>query len=254
MLLGWGRAILMQFAHPLLAAGVAEHSTFRGGPFAAAIRLHHTVRAMLSLTFGSAAAQQQTLDIIRAIHRRVNGQLPEAVGRFPAGTPYSAEDPALLLWVHATLLDSIPPLYDRLVAPLSAAERDAYCSEAASVAIELGARSDEVPRTWDALQRYLESTLASGSIVVGPAARALAEALLAPPLAFVVWPAARVNRLIAAGLLPAELRRQYGFAWDARAERRLERTLGAIRGVRRITPAALAQWPESRRTPPPSAR
>ncbi len=156
VLLGWSRAILLQLAHPLVAAGVAEHSSFRGGPFAAAARLHHTIRSMLALTFGDNTQREAALETIRAIHRRVNGHLPTAVGRFSSGTPYSAEDPDLVLWVHATLLDSLPLVYEHLVAPLDADGRDAYCNEAADVAIALGAREVDVPRTWGALGHYMD--------------------------------------------------------------------------------------------------
>ena len=124
-LIGWTRAILLQIAHPLVAAGVFEHSGFRGSPVAAAARLHHTVKAMLALTFGDDAGRRRALEGILTIHRRVNGKLPEAVGVFPAGTPYSAEDPALVLWVHVTLLESLPLVYELLVAPLTASEHDA---------------------------------------------------------------------------------------------------------------------------------
>ena len=112
MILAWPRAILLQLAHPLVAAGVAEHSTFRAGPVTAAKRLHHTIRAMLSLVFGDEAAQARTIAAIRAIHKRVNGQLKTDVGPFPAGTRYSAEDPALLLWVHMTLIESVVFAHD----------------------------------------------------------------------------------------------------------------------------------------------
>ncbi|HEY6359526.1 MAG TPA: oxygenase MpaB family protein [Vicinamibacterales bacterium] len=246
MLLGWSRAILLQLAHPLVAAGVAEHSTFRGGPLTAVARLHHTVRAMLALTFGDASAQQRSLDTIRAIHRRVHGRLPHAVGRFAAGTPYSAEDPALLLWVHATLVDSVLLVYDRVVSPLSTAERDVYCAEASGVAVALGARDQEVPRTQEALHQYVSATLGSGAIAVGGQARELAEAVLAPPLGFVTWPAARVNQLVTAGLLPAAVREQYGFRWDANARRTLEAILRLIRGTRRALPRSIAWWPDAR--------
>src|SRR5918996_1999556 len=101
VLLGWSPAILMQLAHPLIAAGVLQHSTFHGGAFAAVARLHHTVSAMLSLTFGDQERRAAALSGIKAIHRRVHGTLPVSAGLFPAGTAYSAEDPALLLWVHA---------------------------------------------------------------------------------------------------------------------------------------------------------
>ena len=108
VLLGWGRAILLQLAHPLVAAGVHDHSSVRATPWAAATRLHTTVRAMLALTFGTDAERQHALYGIQQIHRRVRGHLPTAVGAWAAGTAYSAEDPALVLWVHLTLLESVP--------------------------------------------------------------------------------------------------------------------------------------------------
>src|SRR5437868_6215290 len=137
VILGWVRAILLQLAHPLIAAGVAEHSTFRAGTPAALGRLHQTIGAMLALTFGDEPARETALEAIRSIHRRVHGALRTACGPFPAGTPYSAEDPALLLWVHATLIDSIVRVYDRLVMPLTDADRDAYCADAVDVAVAL---------------------------------------------------------------------------------------------------------------------
>ena len=246
MLLGWSRAILLQLAHPMVAAGVDEHSTFRAGPFAAAGRLHHTVRAMLSLTFGDTPARDATLEQIRAIHRRVNGRMPEAAGGYAAGTPYSAEDPRLLLWVHATLVDSMPIVYESLVAPLTAAEHDAYCEEAAPIAVALGAREADVPRTRAGMRAYVAAMLASPEIEVSRQARALADAVLAPPFAPAIAPVAWANRLVTAGLLPPRVRAQYGLAWTARSDRQLERVLTTIAIARRLTPAGLAQWPEAR--------
>ena len=247
MLLGWSRAILLQLAHPLVAAGVAEHGDFRDGSLKAAARLHHTVRAMLSLTFGDEAASTAALARIREIHRRVHGQLSAAAGIFPAGTAYSAEDPELVLWVHVTLIESVLLTYDRIVEPLTPGERDAYCAEAAGVAIELGARPAEVPRTWSALTRSLERTYESGAIAVSEPARELAEAVLAPPFALFVAPLAAMNRLVTAGLLPEPIRAQYGFGWSAARERRLERTWSVLRRCRRMLPRPLALWPEARR-------
>ena len=129
MLLGWARAILLQLAHPLVAAGVFDHSGFRGTPYAAASRLVHRSRHALA-DLRDEVARQRTLDAIRAIHRRVNGVLAETTGRYPSGTRYSAEDPDLVLWVHATLIESVLLIYERLKAPLTPAERDEYCAEA----------------------------------------------------------------------------------------------------------------------------
>jgi len=246
MLLAWSRAILLQMAHPLVAVGIDEHSSFRARPWSAASRLHHTVRAMLALTFADQAGRAQALDGIRRIHRRINGTLPAAAGIYAAGTRYSAEDPALVLWVHATLLESIPLVYDQLVAPLADADRDAYCAEAAGTAIELGARPGEVPRTWQAARTHLDNGYRSGGIVVTDAARRMARMVLAPALSQVVLPLRSINRTLTVGLLPAPIREQYGFTWTPRDERAFGRTVRGIRTLRRHLPERVALWPEAR--------
>jgi uncharacterized protein (DUF2236 family) len=247
VLLGWGRAILLQLAHPLVAAGVHDHSGFRGTPYAAASRLFHTVHAMLALTFGDEPTRERTLEAIRTIHRRVNGVLPHATGAYPAGTRYSAEDPALVLWVHATLIESVILVYERLVGPLTAAERDEYCAEAAPVAVALAAREDEVPGTWTELRAYLDRMYASEAIVVGTQARELAKAVLAPSSSRLVAPAAWINRMVTVGTLPPHVREQYAMSWTPRQESTLGRIVSALRISRRWLPDAIALWPDARR-------
>ena len=246
VLLGWARAMLLQFAHPLVAQGVADHSRFRAGRLSAARRLRHTVRAMLALSFGSAAECEAALSGIRAIHRRVNGALPRAVGPFAAGTRYSAEDPELVVWVHLTLLESIPLVYELFIEPLSDAQRDTFCREAAWLAHALGVPEGMAPLSWDGLRQDLARTYASGRIVVGPTARDLAAAVLNPPLATLVAPATYLNRLLTIGLLPPEIRAQYGFRWNARRERALQVAIRVVRVARRAMPDTLALWPEAR--------
>jgi len=246
VLLGWGRAILLQLAHPLVAAGVFDHSGFRGTPYAAASRLYHTVHAMLSLTFGDDVARERTLEGIRAIHRRVNGVLPEELGRYPAGTRYSAEDPALVLWVHATLLESVMLVYEQIVAPLTEAERDHYCAEAFPIAVALAAREDEVPRTWRDLRAYLDRMYSSNAIVVGRQGRALAQAVLSPSGGWLVAPATWINRMTTIGLLPATVREQYGMTWTPRHDRTLARLMSLLRLTRRVLPDVVALWPDAR--------
>jgi len=243
LLVAWLRAILLQLAHPLIAAGVAGHSTFRGSARAALARLHQTVGAMLAISFGTAAERQSAIDGIAAIHRRVHGTLPSACGPFAAGTRYSAEDPALLLWVHATLLESVLLAYEQFVAPLTPAERDEYCADSADVAIALGAHGDAVPRTWNALCALLERGYASGDIVVGDQARALGASLVTP---FGSGIGRRVVTamvsLLAAGQLPPSLRSQYGFMWSPARERRFKRLVALCRFTRRWLPRRLAWW------------
>src|SRR5687768_12531031 len=247
VVLGWSRAILLQLAHPLVAAGVAEHSSLHAGRISAILRLHHTIHAMLALAFGDDASRQRALDGIKAIHRRVHGHLPTAAGPFPAGTPYSAEDAELVLWVHATLLESIPLAYELLVRPLTPVERDGYCGEAASIAIDLGARGDDVPRTWSENAAYMERMYRSGTIAVSAQARTLSTLVVSPPFGWLVAPATWMNRLVTLGLLPGDIRHQYAFTWSRRHAKALGVAARLIRSTRRVMPDAIALWPEARR-------
>jgi uncharacterized protein (DUF2236 family) len=245
VVLGWGRAVLLQLAHPLVAAGVGEYSQFSRGAGSFVKRARGTIGAMLTITFGTPAEAQEAIDHINAIHDRVNGVLREAVGPYPAGTPYSARDPQLLLWVHATLIESMVLTFEQLVGPLSVADKDRYVVEASFTTERLGVSRDRMPATYKELEDYLAERYASGEIVVGPDARRVAAELLSPPVGPAA-PAFRVTRLITIGLLPPSLRDGYGFEWDDRRERRFRQTLGVIRRVRGTLPARLREWPSSR--------
>jgi uncharacterized protein (DUF2236 family) len=248
MLLAWPRAILLQVAHPLVAAGVAEHSSFADGGFAAVHRLWQTVQAMLALTFGGKDEQADAIDGILSIHYRVRGTLRETVGPFPAGTPYSAENPDLVLWVHVTLLDSMVLAHDALFEPLSPGERDAYCAESAWVAVALGARPEAVPMTWAAARACFERVCASGVLAVGADGRAVGMVVLSPPLGPLAVPLTAVVAFITRAWLPESVRREYGLTWSERDARRLPRVLKALRAVRRVLPDRAARWSQSRST------
>ena len=247
LLLGWGRAILMQLAHPLVAAGVSEHSRFLGEGWGRWRRLHRTLSAMLALTFGPDERVAQVARRINGIHDRVHGRLPEAVGVFAAGTPYSAHDPHLLRWVHATLLDSFLLTYERYVGPLDDAERDRYCAEGTAIEQLLGIPAGFVPASEAALRTYMRAMLGGGQIAVSAAARTLAREVVAPPAPLAARPGLAFMRLVTIGLLPPELRTAYGFPWDARREALFRRSTPVVRAVLRATPPALRQWPAARR-------
>lgn len=252
LVLAWVRAILLQLAHPLIAAGIADHSTFRGSTLAAFARFRHTVNAMIALTFGRDSERDAAVHAIRAIHRRVHGTLAQSCGPFSAGTSYSAEDAALLVWVHATLIESMVLVYEELVGCLSAAERDTYCGDAADLAVALGASNRDVPRTWNEVRAYMDDRFASGEIVVGQQALTLTASLLSPfrPRRLVT-PAIS---MLAAGLLPSHVRRQYGFPWNRQRARRFRRTMVLLRLMRRVLPSFLTQWRRARPVDYPAIR
>lgn len=248
VVLGWPRAILMQLAHPLIAAGVCRHSSVRDNAAAPIYRLHATVSAMLGIAFGTDDERRAVIAHIKQIHTRVNGHLAEGVGPFARGTYYSAEDPLLVLWVHATLVDTSLFFYERLVGELSDAERDEYCRMSAPVAIELGARESEVPTNWRHMHEYVGSMLASPTLTVGPDARLVADALMHAKALRVAWPLSSFVTRLTIGSLPPGLRAQYGFLWSEGQEAALPSRMARMKRLRRSVPNVLARWATSSRS------
>lgn len=249
VLAGWGRAILLQLAHPAVAAGVHGHSAFRGSLAASLRRLRSTAGAMLAITFGDTEQMIAAAAGINAVHDRVRGHAPPPLELRGAGAlTYSAHDPALQRWVHATLVESMLLAYERLVRPLTATERDRYCQEAAIMEPLLGMPAGSLPRSAAHLDTYLEDMLAGGSLVVTDTSRALARAVLYPPHWHLAWPAFRAMHLLTIGTLPPSLRQAYGFEWRDRDERALARWTTLLRTVRRLMPRLAREWPLARRS------
>ena len=247
LLAGWGRAILLQLAHPLVAQGVAEHSAFLREPNGHVRRLRRTLESMLALTFGSDDEAQRAAARINAIHDRVHGRIAVCHGAHSAGASYSAHDPELLAWIHATLLDSFLLTFEIFVADLTEEERDRYCAESSRIEPLLGIPIGRLPKSHDALQRYLASMLATDKISVTDTARALGHAVLYPALAWPARPLAALSRLLTVGLLPHAIRDAYHLTWTPRRERVFRLIAGSSRRTLPLVPALLRHWPTARR-------
>ena len=232
LLFGGGRALLLEIAHPLVAAGVAEHSSYRTDPFG---RLQRTLEAMTAIVFRDRAAALAAARGVERAHQRVAGRLAAPAGRFAAGTPYSGRDPELMLWVWATLVDTAVAIYERFVDELDADARRDYYADHRSVVRVLGVPDALVPPTWDAFRAWFDGMLASDALAVTPVAREIAKAVLEPAAAI---SDARRLRLITTGLLPPRLREAFGLSWDEVSAARLEALSASVRGLRR--PAATA--------------
>jgi uncharacterized protein (DUF2236 family) len=223
ILFGAGRALLLQLAHPEVAAGVDEHSDFQHHPFR---RLQGTLEAVYTMVHGSA-------ELADGVGRRVRW-----IHDFVTGPAYRANDPANLLWVHATLLDSALSCYQRLVRPLSAIEVEAYYQEMTIVAERFGCPRDEQPADHRAFRAYWDEQVRT--IEVSDAGRRLAGDIVRPSLPLELHvplaPALAIQRLVAVGTTPAPLREQFGFAWDDRHQRRLDRVHAVARRSSRIVP------------------
>src|SRR5690606_16196786 len=133
---------------------------------------------------------------INRIHDHVFGHLDETAGPFPAGATYSAHDADLLSWVHTTLLDSMPRVYEQLVGPLASEQRDRYCAESAVMEPLLDIPSGMLPRSAAAVDAHIGDVLASGRLTVTDGSRAIGRAVLFPPRWRLFWPAFRPVQLL----------------------------------------------------------
>lgn len=206
------RALLMQAAQPVAFAGFFMSTGALGDPYA---RLGRTARVLHKITFGDRRGADRATARVRAVHSRVRGELSEPAGTFPAGTPWAANDPDLLLWIIATLVDSALLVYQRYVGALGRDERQAYWADYRVVGSLFGLEDSDMPETIEELEEYMQTTLSSDILHVSPAARELAvDIVLHPPVPVRARPLLELANFITVGLLPERVRREYGFRWD----------------------------------------
>jgi len=206
------RTLLMQAAHPVAFAGFFAHTGALDEPYE---RLQRTVRVLGLIGYGDRAEAQRATRRVRRIHRRIRGELPEPAGRFPAGTPYRADDPELLLWILACMADSALVVYERYVRSLSRAERDAFWQDYKVVGRQFGLRDADMPSEIEDFERYMRGMVDGDDLFVTPQARALAvDIVMHPPVPLHARPMLEVANFVTVGLLPARVRRMYGFSWD----------------------------------------
>ncbi|MHA7190129.1 oxygenase MpaB family protein [Arthrobacter sp. MDT2-16] len=236
---GGPAALLLQVAHPLVAEGVRAHSGFADDPLR---RLRGTLDAVLTVTFGDRTQVQAAAGYVERRHRPVRGTLPVEGGGIPAGTPYSATDPDLTLWVFSTLVWTALEVTDAFHRPAPAEERDAYYRDMRRLARLFAVPDEVLPEDYAALDRYVARQVRT-TLDVGAAAKQIARQVLAPEPPLVPRPLRSVPAVLAAGVLPPVLRDAYGLPW-----RRRERAVFAV--VRRaarlavpLLPARIRYWP-----------
>jgi uncharacterized protein (DUF2236 family) len=204
------RALLMQAAHPLAVAGLLAHSDALDEPYD---RLARTAQVLNTIGFGSKRDADRVTARVRAMHRRVRGAIPEAVGPYPAGTRYRADDPELLLWVLFTLVDSAVVVYRKYVGALSRDEEDALWHDYRVVGRLFGLRDRDMPGTLAELDDYRRTMLESDRLHVSPWARERARKIvLEPPAPLLARPLVETVNFITIALLPDRIREQYGFS------------------------------------------
>jgi uncharacterized protein (DUF2236 family) len=233
LLLGGGRALLMQVAHPMVAAGVADHSDFTVAPFD---RLWRTVDTALTVIFGDSSQWRSAVERVHRIHAGVHGERN--------GAAYSAFDPALLLWVHATLVDSSIEAYARLVRPMPLRVRERYYLEMRKMGTAFGVPEELHPPTYGDFRSYLRRTISA--LEIGDECRAVARRVLSPPAPFVLWPAGIASGLLSVGLLPPPIRAGLSLRWNRGTARAFTAAAAIVRSTVPLLPDRLRRWPHAR--------
>ena len=250
LLLGAGpRALLLQIAHPAVAAGVNDHSDFRADPWR---RLAGTLRSYLTIVYGSTGAARAEIRRLNTLHRGITGP------------GYAARDPELSLWVHATLVDSTMAVADAWLEPLSEERRAAYYAETMPIGRAFGVPDALLPPDVLAFDRYVAAMLGpDGPVRVSPLARDLAGVILRPPLAplapLLPLPTAASRSVLArvppttyswtlwpsVGLLPTSVRDDYGLSWGPRERVVSAWLVAGFRVWRPLLPASFRQMPKA---------
>jgi uncharacterized protein (DUF2236 family) len=243
LLVGGGAALVLQVAHPLVAAGVAEHSNYREDPWG---RLYRTLDLTTKMVFGSTAVAEEAAGRIKHVHKRVNGVTSEAGGRYPAGTHYDARDPELLLWVHATLVHTSLHVYTRYVGALSIADEREYYEEQKRLAELVGVPRDRQPDTLADFNEYWREMIDGDRIAATGALRDVVGATLRPELPFVMRPLVEALNLATVGMLPERLRAELGLPWGTNRRRVFDASRVVLSAILPALPRVMREFPPAR--------
>ncbi|MFJ1762410.1 oxygenase MpaB family protein [Amycolatopsis sp. NPDC088138] len=227
-----GQVLVLQVAHPVVAAGVRDHSNYTSDPWT---RLMRTGASLSIYVYGGTAGARVEADRLRSLHRTFTG--------VSGGRRYSALNPAAYAWVHATLV-KVPVDAQRFFGrPLSTSELDEYYAQMRAVGRMLGVREQDLPPDWAAFERYYDAMVAD--FTLNPTITALFETIrtVDKPVSWLPdswWRLhARAQMFLLRATLPPELRTRLGLQWTADDQRRFTRFARWVRLLCLPIPAGL---------------
>jgi uncharacterized protein (DUF2236 family) len=234
-----GYALVLQVAHPTVAAGVREHSNYAEDPWG---RLLRTLDYTYLMSYGGPEVAETTGRRLRTMHKRIKGTAPD-------GRRYYALEPEPFAWVHATLVEGIVAASQRFARRLSDEQIERLYREWLALGRVIGIRDEDLPADWAGFRAYfdrmVEERLEDSDVIHGVLETLTKPA--PPPLPVlrgrawraVRWPLARTGALATVGLLPPLLRERCGLRWTAGQERELSALAAVSRAMTPILPKRL---------------
>ncbi len=232
--LGAGRALLLQLAHPWVAAAIEQQSHTFTDPIG---RFHRTFDIIFNMVFGSL---EDSLAVARQLHRRhdkIGGILPSSAGPFAAGSAYFANSPSALRWVWATLTDTALIAYQLVLPPPLRHVRDEYYADSRLFAALFGIPQAYLPPDWQSFTAYVEEMAHSDTLTVTAAARSIAHRLFAGTDLW--FPIPNSYKALTAGLLPPPLREGFGLPYGPSERRQMQQLIDWARRAYPILPRRL---------------
>jgi uncharacterized protein (DUF2236 family) len=232
------RALCVGAVKPLNYVGTSEHTRNKLTPFR---RITHTATMFEAVFFGTRAEADKVLDAVHHMHERVIGVLPDDAGtHYPAGTPYSAFDPQLMLWTVAVIADSAQWFYEHLVRPLKDDEREDLWRDYLRFAELFGMPRTDAPATYRELRDWYQKELAGADLHLTDEARYMGYAsAFEIPMPGSQLPAKRAHDLVMLGSLPPRVRELYGLDYSLAQAAACAAVLAAGRLANRLMPDCL---------------
>ena len=228
------RALLIGALEPLTYTGTMLSTRSGDRPFE---RLARTAKIQETVFLGTRAEADEALARVRRVHETIAGELPEPAGIHPAGTPYSAFDPGLMLWTLAVIADSGREMYETLVRPLDPDERERLWQDYVRFGELFGLPRSAVPASRREFKAWFDGKLAA------PDLQATEHGLeMAPLVAFrqPVPAAARGNLAVQnhliKGTLPPRVREIFAIRWSRAHESSFRALAAGHRRARRAFP------------------
>ncbi|HEY8466754.1 MAG TPA: oxygenase MpaB family protein [Solirubrobacterales bacterium] len=238
------RALAIGAIDPRNFVGTIRNSRYTDRPFQ---RLATTAKMFETIFFGSRAEADRVLAAVHRMHERVRGRLEEGAGPIPAGTPYSAFDPELMLWTVAVSADSAMYFYELLVREPTEAERDEFWRDYVRFGELFGMPADVAPASWAEFRSYFDGKVWGPQSYLTEEARYVGRAVMFEiPVPPARWPAMRVHNLLMRGSLPRRVREMYRLAWTPAHEAAFRAAVAAHRATRPFTPGWILRGPNTR--------